>query len=172
MKALALWLAVFVIFGVTAAAVAQSPTQPSTAPSTSAPADKQPSMAPSTPAPSASPKADVDVKTDSSRPARSPDVNVNIDKRDRAADSRQDDGAAFPRGAGGERTTIFVSRGLIDALPQFHRNSQALVRSRPAMLPCDDRLRVRRGARDHVVDLLRRAGQQKGGCGCHAAGGF
>ena len=111
MKALALWLAVFVIFGVTAAAVAQSPTQPSMAPSTSAPADKQPSMAPSTPAPSASPKADVDVKadvkTDSSRPARSPDVNVNIDKRDRAADSRQDDGAAFPRGAGGERTTIF-----------------------------------------------------------------
>jgi hypothetical protein len=93
MKPLTLLLGALLVLGVATAAVAQSPSQPNTSPPAS-----------SSPAPS--PKADVDVKADvkshPSAPAKNPDINVNVDKRDRS----DGDGSAFPRAAGGERTTI------------------------------------------------------------------
>lgn len=52
------------------------------------------------PAQNPSGSASVDVKTDSKAPSASVDVKTNIDKRD-------DSGAALPRGAAGDRTTIF-----------------------------------------------------------------
>ena len=97
MKALALLLGAFLVLGGVGAAIAQSPT-----PAPSAPAQSE---TPKADTPKAeTPKADVDVKADvKSEAPKGPDININVKKDE----GRQDGGSAFPRGGGGERTTIF-----------------------------------------------------------------
>jgi Flp pilus assembly protein TadB len=103
MKVLALVLGALMILGVAGAAIAQS-SQPAQNPSGSTSVDVKSSD-------SKAPSTSVDVKTENrteSAPAR-PGLDVNVNKKDETTvkSDRPDDGAALPRGAAGERTTIF-----------------------------------------------------------------
>jgi hypothetical protein len=107
MKTLALVFGALMILGVVSGAVAQG-TQPapqtasgSQSPSGSVNVDVNKGTS-STP-----PSANVDVKTES--PSARPSIDININKKDNSAakSDKSDDGAALPRSAAGERTTIF-----------------------------------------------------------------
>jgi hypothetical protein len=97
MKKFALVLGMLMILAAVSGAAAQS-----------SPPAQNPSGSTSVDAKSPSGSASVDVNVNKSEPAPRPGVDVNINKKDETTvRSDRDSGAALPRAASGERTTVF-----------------------------------------------------------------
>lgn len=95
MKKFALVLGALMILGAVSGAAAQS-SPPAQNPSSSTSVDAK------------SPSTSVDVNVNRPAPAQRPGVDVNINKKDETTvRSDRDGGAALPRAASGDRTTVF-----------------------------------------------------------------